>query len=91
MNTVEIKAEIKTLGPAIRTMKAWFKDAQRKGDWDWQVGLRSECREKSRRCRHLLIAYGLLRGRPYECIEHPRQGNEPDWDLVREIQNARAA
>jgi hypothetical protein len=49
---------------------------------------RSHSRE-SRRCRHVLIAYGILRGRLYEQIEKPREGNEPDWGLVREIQNAR--
>ena len=43
---------------------------------------------KSRRCRHVLIAYGLLRGRQYEQIERPREGNEPDWKIVQEIHDA---
>jgi hypothetical protein len=42
---------------------------------------------KSRRCRHVLIAYGLLRGVEYERIERPREGNEPDWAIVEEIQH----
>lgn len=44
---------------------------------------------KSRKCRHILIAYGLLRGRQYEQIERPREGNEPDWKIVQEIHDAR--
>jgi len=43
---------------------------------------------ESRRCRHLLIAYGLLRGLRYEQIERPREGNEPNWLTVQEVKDA---
>lgn len=54
---------------------------------DLRVDKRWKAKE-SRRCRHLLIAYGLLRGRRYEQIERPREGNEPDWLAVGEIKDA---
>jgi hypothetical protein len=38
--------------------------------------------------RHKHIAYCLMRGTPYESIEKPRQGNEPDMAFIQEIQNA---
>lgn len=38
--------------------------------------------------RHKHIAASLLRGTPYESIENPRQGNEPDWNLIQEIKDA---
>lgn len=70
--------------------------------WDTLQGIKGEIKElatdlrenkrwktrESRRCRHLLIAYGLLRGRRYEQIERPREGNEPDWLAVKEIKDA---
>jgi hypothetical protein len=40
------------------------------------------------------IAYCILRGTPYECIEKPREGNEPNMDIVQqfiqEIQHGQA-
>jgi hypothetical protein len=32
--------------------------------------------------RNTHIAYGFMRGRSYGQIEHPRYGNNPDWDRV---------
>jgi hypothetical protein len=37
--------------------------------------------------RHKHIAYCLLKGTPYELIEKPHEGNEPDLQLIQEIQN----
>ena len=41
--------------------------------------------------RHRHIAYCLMRGTPYEAIERPRQGNEPDMALVQSIRDAYSA
>jgi len=87
MDTREIKAEIKMLASALRAGKAEFKKAQREGKWEEQWRIQPDCRKKSRRCRHLLIAYGLMRGLEYERIERPREGNEPDWVAVEEIRH----
>ena len=91
MDTREIKAEIKTLAVEIRTSKFEYKKAQRGGRWkdQWKIG--PKCRFMSHRCRHLLIAYGLMRGLEYERIERPRAGNEPDWSAVEEIRNVSTA
>lgn len=36
--------------------------------------------------RHSLLAYGFLRGRKYLTLEHRcRDGNEPDWDRVKQL------
>jgi len=91
MNTMEIKAEVKSLAPQIRAGRIEFKGAQRQGKWEEQARLRADGWQRSRRCRHLLVAYGLMRGLQYERIERPRQGNEPDWTAVEEIRNASAA
>jgi len=68
---------------ALLSIKSEIKDLAE----DLCVDKRWKSRE-SRRCRHLLIAYGLLRGRRYEQIERPREGNEPDWLTVQEVKDA---
>lgn len=88
---LSIKSEIKNLAVELRGLKLSIKDHNRNSRWErlWSdIGKR---RLNARRCRHLLIAYGLLRGMKYERIECPREGNEPDWKAVEEIQNVSAA
>lgn len=91
MDTREIKAEIKLHASAIRAGKSEFKKAQREGNWEAQWKIKPECTARSRRCRYLLIAYGLMRGLEYERIERPREGNEPDWTAVEEIRHVSTA
>jgi hypothetical protein len=91
MDTREIKAEIKMLALAIRAGKIEFKKAQREGKWEDQWRIQPDCRSKSRRCRHLLIAYGMMRGLEYERIERPREDNKPDWAVVEEIRHVSTA
>jgi hypothetical protein len=87
MNPKELRNTIKTLAADItetkKSMKAfqkenkgWGGEAQKalpKLQWDY---------------RHKHIAASLLRGTPYERIESPAIDNEPNWDLIKEIQNA---
>jgi hypothetical protein len=51
-------------------------------------GLQYDLLKLSKGYRHHHIAYCLLRGTPYESIEKPREGNEPDMALIQEIRNA---
>lgn len=51
-------------------------------------GLQEKLLLLSKGFRHKHIAYCLLRGTPYESIEKPRKGNEPDMAFIKEIQRA---
>lgn len=51
-------------------------------------GLGDVVEKLSRDFRHKHIAYSLLKGNKYEQIEKSvRKGNEPDWNLIKGIQD----
>ncbi len=88
MNTyiTELKAELKAQAITIRANKRKCKQAQRENRYIdagcRQAGLVKQARDY----RHKHIAYCLLLGTPYERIEQPNEGNEPDWTLIRQLQ-----
>jgi len=93
MNTTiaAIKAEIKTLSVELRNLKFSIKLYNRDGRWDDLRSAQRQYRSQARRCRHLFVAYGLMRGMAYDRIECPREGNCVDWKAVEEIRNVSAA
>jgi hypothetical protein len=79
----ELKKLLKNLALEIRRMKRDTKEAQRQGQGtEKQYTLFIQ----RRNCRHLHIAYCLLRGRTYAQIEHPAEDNKPNWEKIRELQ-----
>lgn len=55
----------------------------------WRLwGLGDVVEKLSKDFRHKHIAYSLLKGNKYEQIEKSvRKGNEPDWNLIKGIQD----
>jgi hypothetical protein len=79
-----MKSELKTEAVGIRTAKSEFKDCQRKNPYGaYKAQWAKE--EKQQDFRHKHIAYCLLRGTPYEKIENPREGNDPNWDAIEKF------
>jgi len=76
----ELKNLIKKTASWIRETRHSVKEMQRNGQYAGSIQ-RQLCIE-SRHCRHLHIAYCLIRERAYESIEKPKQGNEPDWKII---------
>lgn len=85
MNTklAELKEAIKNQADEIRQTKKKRVETQKAGKYagDWQSLLVSE----RSLARSQLIAYGLLRGREYNTIERPREGNEPNWKTIDKL------
>lgn len=85
-----LKEELKSLAKEIRTAKSAHKEAQRKNDAPWVV--LANLTALKFQARHKLIAYSLARGKDYGCVERKvREGNEPDWAYIRELQDALAS
>ena len=75
-----LKNDIKSLAKEIRTSKSAHKEAQRKNDTP-QVAL-ANLNALRFEARHKLIAYSLIRGKEYRCVERKvREGNDPDWEF----------
>ena len=87
MSFQDLKAEIRLLAMHIKQLKAEIKEFQRQNAG--YHGMKIVGLEKATRFfRHKHIALSLLRGTPYERIENPREGNEPNWDLIERIKSA---
>jgi hypothetical protein len=82
-----LKEYLKKQACTIRTTKQELKEYQ-KENRGYDGGFYATIRKLTHDYRHKHIACCLLRGTPYESIEKPRQGNEPDMALIKEIQNA---
>jgi hypothetical protein len=79
----ELKSTIKSLALVLHELSRKICEKQRTGIYagsDQRHAL-----AESRRCRHLLIAYGLLRGMDYEKIERPAKTNQPDWKTIESL------
>lgn len=85
MRYIGLKNHLKDLASEIRSTKQELKEYQRDHN-GCCGGLTSTCKGMASHYRHLHIAYCLLRGTPYESIEKPREGNEPDMALVKAFQ-----
>lgn len=83
----KLRNEIKATAAEITCTKSDMKAHQRENS-----GWGGEPHEKLERLqwnyRHKHIAASLMRGTAYEAIEAPAEGNEPNWDLIKEIQDA---
>lgn len=83
MKYIKLKNELKDLADEIRGWKYqrdnWYNFTR--GQWYYQLKVLRSAFE----FRHMHIAYCLLRGREYDVIERPREGNEPDMYYVRSI------
>ena len=82
--TNPIKEELKKLAQEIKEAKIDLKDQQRNGTAGWKTF--SNVDNLKYEFRHLHIAYCLIKGRKYEEIEQPREGNEPDDQYIEELQ-----
>jgi hypothetical protein len=80
----ELKKILKDLAVQITASKAACKKYQ-KEHRGHDGGHYAEINGKRCEYRHLHIAYCLIRGRNYACIEKPREGNEPDMAYVNKI------
>ena len=78
--TNPIKEQLKQLASEIKQSKIDLKDGQRKNTATykdfWKVS------NLKNLFRHQHIAYCLIRGKSYEQIERPKEGNEPDFILI---------
>jgi hypothetical protein len=85
-NIQSLKSELKLLASELKDDKVTVKKSQQErleGAGILQYALL----KKKKIFRHKHIAYCLMRGRTYEQIESKcREGNEPDQNLIREIQ-----
>ena len=79
-----LKQLLKSEATELRLLKIEHKETQRSSGGS---GIEITLHQAQRSYRHKHIAYCLLRGREYGQIEHPAKGNEPDWNLIREVQN----
>lgn len=82
----ELKKILKEKAVEIRKTKEETKELQRDGTYAGD--LQSSIRKDKAWYRYRHIAYCLLRGRKYEEIEKPRQDNPPNWEIIKEVQNA---
>jgi hypothetical protein len=82
-----MKIELKELAKELRTAKLNLKECQRTdpGVAYKPQGIKDQ---KQSDYRHRHITYCLLRGTPYERIENPREGNEPDWNIIDKLKEA---
>jgi hypothetical protein len=83
---LSLKSQLKAQAVVIRETRKEMKNFQRENR-GCQGGLLRKLEVLRADYRHRHIAYCLMRGTPYERIEKPREGNEPDMALIREIQN----
>jgi hypothetical protein len=86
----ELKKELKFLAKKIKELKIKrdnFRDfAHEVKEPRWAQSIFMwRAQEEAREFRHKHIAYCLLRGRRYEEIERPREGNEPDMIYVQMV------
>lgn len=89
MKYKELKSELKQLAKEIRERRYKTRQYQREhgGCHPWRIEEIKEYGYGNRQWeyRHKHIAYCLLRGRKYEEIEKPSEGNEPDMDYIARI------
>lgn len=91
MKYQKFKSELKGLAKEIRERRAKTKQYQREHGgchphrWNCKNWEDYEYTNKQWEYRHKHIAYCLLRGRTYEQIEKPKEGNEPDMDYITTI------
>ena len=81
----ELKLVLKTKTIEIRATRQEFKKAQRENNKYWIPG--DILKKLVYNYRHEHIAYCMMRGTPYERIEKPAKGNEPDFKLIQRIQS----
>lgn len=83
MTYQELKSIIKELARDIKVTREGFKNSQRAGEIDYK--LLWKLQKLVYNFRHHHIAASLIRGKQYEQIEKPREGNEPNWDYIESI------
>jgi len=79
--TNPVKEELKNLASQIKQSKLDLKQKQRTHSTTWKDHY--NVNSASSEFRHKHIAYCLLKGRTYEQIEQPKEGNEPNFDLIK--------
>lgn len=80
-----IKEELNKIAVEIKETKKEIKEKQR--NKKYAGNLQYSITHTKSDYRHKHIAYCLLRGRKYEEIEsHIREGNEPNWSLIKKLQ-----
>ena len=82
--TNPVKEALKKIVPQIKQAKLDLKDAQRNNTADWKTFRNVYVLKKEFRHKH--IAYCLVKGRKYEEIEQPLEGNEPSFPLIEHYQ-----
>jgi hypothetical protein len=82
-----LKEYLKSQACSITTTKQELKKYQKDHN-GYDGGFYGAISKLTHDYRHKHIAYCLMRGTPYDAIEKPRQGNEPDMALVRSIRDA---
>ena len=80
----ELKQQLKEKAQEIRELKIETKETQKEHN-GCAGGLQYKTQKASRWYRNHHIAYCLLRGRTYDQIETPREGNEPNWKIIEEL------
>jgi len=83
----KMKQYLKDLSTKIRKIKDELKNYQRKNN-GYGGKFYKELFKLKYEFRHQHIAYCLARGRKYENIEEPREGNGPNFDLIQEYVSA---
>jgi len=81
--TNPVKEELKQLAQEIKQSKIDLKDAQRNGNVGYKMHWKVSHLKDEFRYKH--ITYCLLRGREYEEIERPKEGNEPDFFKIEDL------
>lgn len=85
---LSLKSSLKQVAQELKQSKKDFKQAQRDGDFPKQWKLDSSIKTNKFFYRHTHIAYCLLKGKNYEQIEsRVREGNEPNWSIIKGIQD----
>lgn len=78
----QYKEELKDLAYEIKETKPVYKQAQRDRDERASSIIGSRLYVIKNKYRHLHIAMSLVRGKEYEQIEQPRDGNAPNWNII---------
>lgn len=82
----ELKSSIKAAALSLKQLNNQIREDQRAGKYAGK--LQRQARSDAWICRHMLIAYGLLRGLEYAQIERPAETNPPDWKWIEAYKNA---
>lgn len=85
---LSLKSNIKKIAEVLKQSKKEYKQAQRDGDFhkQWKIGPSIYANKLYIRQRY--IAYALMKGKTYEQIEsRVREGNVPNWKIIKGIQD----